>query len=317
VSVIVIPPDSAGIRLDKALASAGLDLSRTRLKALILGGAGAVNGTVALDPNTAVQAGDTVEIEVPDAAGADPAPQDIPLNILFEDQDVIIIDKPPGMVVHPAAGAPDGTLVNALLYHCGLSLTGIGGVLRPGIVHRLDKDTSGVMVAAKTQPAHDSLVGQFANRSVTRRYLALVAGVPSERAFTVDAAIGRSRHNRKKMAVLENAGRPAVTHIQRDTVFGTWASEVECRLETGRTHQIRVHLAHAGHPVIGDPLYGNADRHLKKAPEAARETAKAFKRQALHAGTLGFVHPRSGKPLLFNRPPPADYAALKQALSES
>jgi len=261
--------------------------------------------------------GDALQLNIPEIEPADPIAQDIPLDIVFEDDQLIVLNKPAGMVVHPAAGNPDGTLVNALLFHCGDALTGIGGVHRPGIVHRLDKDTSGLMVVAKTQAAHDGLMAQFADRRIARRYLALVAGLPKPSSGTIDAPIGRSRHDRKKMAVLVNSGRAATTHYKTRAAFGLWASEVECQLETGRTHQIRVHMAHAGCPVIGDPVYGRVSRHMGKAPAQVKAACSAFERQALHAYNLRFEHPVSGEELSFNADAPSDYAQLRHVMDEA
>ncbi len=277
-------------RLDAFLAARLSGLSRSRLKALITAGAVTADGATIKDPSRAVKPGTDYRVAVPPAVPAEPVGQDIALSILFEDEQVIVIDKPAGLVVHPAAGNPDRTLVNALIHHCGASLTGIGGVARPGIVHRLDKDTSGVMVVAKTARAHESLVAQFAARSIERAYGALVWGVPVPAQGRIEANIGRSPRNRKKMAVLRHGGRPAATRYKVIATVGSKACRIECRLETGRTHQIRVHLAHIGHPVVGDPLYGGR----RKIPGLAAE------RQALHAFRLGFQHPGTGERLHFD-----------------
>lgn len=251
-------------------------------------------GGEAVKASDRVRAGLTFAIILPEPIDATPAPQPMALDVLYEDEHLIVIDKPPGLVVHPAPGNPDGTLVNALIAHCGPSLAGIGGERRPGIVHRLDKDTSGLMVAAKTEPALAGLAKQFAERSVLRAYKAVVWGVPSPTAGTFLGNIGRSPRNRKKMAVVKTGGKPARTHYRLEARIGDAASLLDCRLETGRTHQIRVHLAHAGHPLVGDPLYG-AKRASAPAP------LRAFSRQALDAHLLGFTHPWSGKPLRFER----------------
>jgi len=254
-------------------------------------------------------------IEIPPPAPADPQPESIPLDVLFEDAHLIVVDKPAGMAAHPAPGSETGTLVNALLAHCGASLSGIGGVARPGIVHRLDKDTSGVMVAAKTDAAHRGLAALFERHDIERVYLALTRGAPKQAAGTVATRLGRSPHDRKKMAVLRSGGREAVTHYQVPNRYGPvakpLAGRIACRLETGRTHQIRVHLAHLGAPCLGDPLYGAG------APAAAVKAAMAeagLTRQALHAAVLGFVHPITGEALRFERGFPDDLARLQAAL---
>ncbi len=299
-------------RLDKALADACPGLSRSRLKALILEGGVTRNGEPATDPAAKVNAGDEITVTVPPPAPAAPEGQAIPLNVVFEDEHLIVVDKPAGLVVHPAPGNPDKTLVNALIAHCGESLKGIGGVARPGIVHRLDKDTSGLMVAAKTAKVHEALSKLFARRDIARSYLALVRGRPNPRKGTVDTHIDRSRHNRKKMAVTKTSGRHAVTHYEAQKSYGPksdpWASLVKCKLETGRTHQIRVHLAHIGHPVVGDPLYGSGMK--LKGGKAAPGALKTFPRQALHAAELGFAHPVTGATLHFKSLVPDDFASL-------
>ena len=253
---------------------------------------------------------------MPAPAQAEPLAQDLPLTVLYEDGDLLVIDKAPGMAAHPAPGTPDGTLVNALLHHCGDTLSGVGGVLRPGIVHRLDKDTSGVMVAAKSDRAHTGLSALFAAHDIERAYLALVRGAPAAARGTVSTRLGRSPHDRQRMAVLKGeAGRAAVTHyaVERAWTAGgrPVAAKARCRLETGRTHQIRVHLAHLGAPCLGDPLYGSG-----AAAPAVREAVRrsGLARQALHAAVLGFVHPVTGEALRFETPPPQDMRALEQAL---
>ena len=286
-------PDDGG-RLDSFLAANAEGLSRSRLKGLITGGAVRADGETILDPSRRVKPGTVYAITVPAAAPARPVGQDIPLAILYEDADLIVVDKPAGLVVHPAPGNPDRTLVNALIHHCGDSLAGIGGVRRPGIVHRLDKDTSGVMVAAKTGLAHEGLVAQFQARAVERAYGALVWGVPAQARGRIEGNIGRSPRNRKKMAVLKRGGRSAATRYRLVRAFGTLAAEVECRLESGRTHQIRVHLAAIGHPVIGDSLYGG--RRGRGSPLGA------LPHQALHAFSLAFIHPGSGEKMRFKAP---------------
>jgi 23S rRNA pseudouridine1911/1915/1917 synthase len=303
-----------GQRLDRALQRLLPELSRTRLKQLILSGQvsdaapGDIPGdtpgdiNVIRDPARKVQAGQTFVVIVPEPEDATPAAQAIPLTIRFEDAHLIVIDKPAGLVVHPAPGNPDGTLVNALLAHCGDSLIGIGGVRRPGIVHRLDKDTSGLIVVAKTEPAHRALSRDFAARHIDRAYAAIVWGVPMPTHGEIAGNIGRSVTNRKKMAVVAaSRGKSAVTRYRTERAFGGHAALLECRLLTGRTHQIRVHLAHVGHPLIGDPVYGGRTR--------ARAVA-TFVRQALHARHLGFAHPATGEHLAFDSPLPDDMAAL-------
>ena len=291
-----------GGRLDTFLAARLAGLSRSRLKALIQAGAVSIGGETILDPSRTAKPGTTYHVAVPAATPAIPQAQDIALDILHEDADLIVINKPVGLVVHPAPGNPDRTLVNALIHHCGDSFTGIGGVQRPGIVHRLDKDTSGVMVVAKTAQAHESLVTQFAARSIERAYGALVWGVPSPTRGQVTGNIGRSPRNRKKMALLSRGGRPATTHYRLIEAIGRKASRVECRLETGRTHQIRVHMAHIGHAVIGDPLYGGR----RRVPGLTEHCTG----QALHAFCLGFRHPTRDETLRFEAPFPTYFNAL-------
>ena len=305
-----IAADAAGWRLDRALAAALPTLSRERLKALI--GAGAVTGPEGApvrDPAATAVPGGAYRVAVPEPAPAHNEAQDIALEIVFEDEHLLVVDKPAGMVVHPAAGNLDGTLVNALLHHCAGRLSGIGGVARPGIVHRIDKDTSGLLVVAKTDPAHEGLSAQFARHSIVRRYLAIVAGRPNPPAGSVDAPLARSSANRKKMAIVaQGRGKRAVTHYRmleplRDSAL------VECRLETGRTHQVRVHMASLGHALLGDPVYG-------RTPPALRELLKIhnFARQALHAAELGFTHPATGQSLSFQSPVPSDMQELLSAL---
>ena len=300
-----------GVRLDRALQRQLPELSRSRLKQLILAGRVAAGAALLRDPAQRASAGARVAVTLPAPEDAAPAAQAIALDIRFEDEHLIVVDKPAGMVVHPAPGNPEGTLVNALLAHCGPSLAGIGGVRRPGIVHRLDKDTSGLLVAAKTEAAHRALSHDFAQRRIERAYTAVVWGVPAPPAGEIAGNIGRSAANRKKMAVVAaSRGRPAVTRYRVERRFRDVAAIVECRLLTGRTHQIRVHLAHIGHPLIGDPLYGSrAGRALARAGERAAEIA-GFPRQALHARLLGFRHPATGEQLSFESPAPADMTGL-------
>jgi 23S rRNA pseudouridine1911/1915/1917 synthase len=302
-----------GWRLDRALATSVPTLSRERLKALIRSGAVEAAGSPVRDPATKVKGDEAFRITVPEPRPAHNEAQDIPLEIAFEDEHLLVVDKPAGLVVHPAAGNLDGTLVNALLHHCGGSLSGIGGVARPGIVHRIDKDTSGLLVVAKTDVAHEGLAKQFAAHSIDRRYLAIVSGVPKTSGGTVDAALARSPANRKKIAVVEpkdlgRRGKKAVTHWKRMGILRDSAL-VECRLETGRTHQVRVHMASIGHPLLGDPAYGRSGKtHGKILNELG------FHRQALHAAELGFTHPVTKNRLSFSSPMPADMQELMHAL---
>jgi 23S rRNA pseudouridine1911/1915/1917 synthase len=312
-----------GWRLDHFLAKALPELSRARLQALIKEGRVRQGEATIGDPNFRVKPGESYAVDVPAPAPAEPQPQAIPLVILHEDDDLIVIDKPAGLVVHPAAGNLDGTLVNALLAHCGPSLKGIGGVARPGIVHRLDKDTSGVLVVAKNERAMRSLAKQFAAHKVERAYHAVVWGAPRVRSGLIEGNLGRNPFDRKRMAVLRDSGKPARTRYATLETFGVRdkpvASLLECRLETGRTHQIRVHLAHLGHPLIGDATYGRARRTpIPKSPEEKRafEAAIAFPRQALHAGVLGFFHPTRQAKMRFESPWPADLVNLMKALRD-
>lgn len=297
----------AGLRLDRALAELLPDLSRERIKALIVEGQ-IVSGGRSLNPSMKVAVGQDYSISLPAPVALDAVAQDIPLDIVHEDADLIVVDKPAGLVVHPAAGNLDGTLVNALLHHCDGQLSGIGGVARPGIVHRIDKDTSGLLVVAKSDKAHEGLARQFKDHSIDRLYAAIVYGIPAPGSGTVDAWIGRSDADRKKMAVhREGRGKHAVTHYRvMERLRG--AAMVECRLETGRTHQVRVHMAHLGHPLIGDPVYGRDRKGFKSILETL-----GFKRQALHAKRLGFIHPVTEEPLAFDSPLPAD---MQELLSE-
>jgi len=291
-------------------------LSRNRLKTLILDGQVSVDGATISDPSDSVKPGARYRIEVPPAAPAEPEGQDLPLTVIYEDDALIVVDKPAGMTVHPAPGAPDGTLVNALIAHCGDSLSGIGGVRRPGIVHRIDKDTSGLLVVAKTDAAHHGLARLFAEHTIERAYRAVCWGVPVPSAGRIEGAIGRHPRDRIRMAVRpEGFGKPAVTHYRTLRRFGEVAALLECRLETGRTHQIRVHLTHIGHPLVGDPVYGRGrTARLTGAPEPVRELLRGFHRQALHAAVLGFAHPISGERLRFESPLPAEISDLLAGL---
>ncbi|TAJ68898.1 MAG: RluA family pseudouridine synthase [Phenylobacterium sp.] len=304
----------AGGRVDKALAAALPEFSRARLQALIAEGRVSRDGTAVADGSARAVAGD-YRVEIPPPVAAEPQPEDIPLVVLFEDAHLIVIDKPPGVAMHPAPGSESGTLVNALLHHCGDSLSGIGGVARPGIVHRIDKDTSGVVVVAKTDAAHQGLSALFAAHDIDRVYVALTRGAPSPIRGTIEGAIARSTSDRKKMALVKTGGRHAVTHYTVVRTFGPverpLAARVACRLETGRTHQIRVHLASKGSPCLGDPTYGSGSpaQPVKDAIAAA-----GLKRQALHAAVLGFVHPITGETMRFESPLPEDMARLEQLL---
>ena len=319
---VTIDEGGAGDRLDRALvaklAATVPELSRSRVKALIEAGhvrIGAADGPPTHDPSHRVRAGEVFAVTLPESAPAAVEAQAIPLEVVYEDDDVIVVDKPAGMVVHPAPGNPDHTLVNALIAHCGPSLKGIGGVMRPGIVHRLDKDTSGLIVAAKTDAAHQALVAQFSARTVERVYAALVWGTPSPTRGEISGAIGRSPSDRKKMAVVAHGGRPALTRYEvRKAFVGGAISLVDCRLGTGRTHQIRVHLASIGHPLVGDPVYGRSRGRRRALPPPAAAAVEALDRQALDACVLGFTHPRSGAPLKFTKKFPHDISNLIRTL---
>lgn len=327
-------PD-AGERVDKWLSS-WTELSRARIKALVETDHVRADGDLIRKVTGKVREGVEYAVLVPPPVDDTPKPEDIPLSILFEDEHLIVIDKPSGLTVHPAPGSRSGTLVNALLYHCADTLSGIGGVMRPGIVHRLDKDTSGVMVVAKTDKAHQGLAKQFARHSIERAYICLVRGRPNPRTGTVTTRLARSAHDRKKQSVVRGTdnnidasdhGRHAITHYASLRGFGQKknasvgtpvVAEVECRLETGRTHQIRVHMAHIGCPLLGDPLYGNQRAFLSdRSPveSKVRDAIATFKRQALHARLLGFIHPVTKEELSFETPPQDDYQSLLAALS--
>jgi 23S rRNA pseudouridine1911/1915/1917 synthase len=313
---LVAPEAAAGQRADRFLADAIGTLSRTRVKSLIEAGHASRDGAPLCVPAEPVRAGAIYELTPPAPVAAIPLPQAIPFTILYEDRDLLVLDKPAGLVVHPAPGNQDGTLVNALLAHCGDSLPGIGGERRPGIVHRLDRDTTGVMVVAKTEPALATLSAAFAARDLERAYAALVWGVPDPVAGDIEGAIGRDPRDRKRMALVHAGGKAALTHYRTERVFAAAVSLVECRLATGRTHQIRVHLSSRGHPVVGDPVYLRRIPAASRAlPEPARRALLDFPRQALHAQTLGFAHPRTGKPMLFRAAPPADFIELQEALA--
>jgi 23S rRNA pseudouridine1911/1915/1917 synthase len=322
---LVFNVDIGGERLDRfltqAAAARGLALSRTRLKSLIEAGDVKVNGALARDPSAKMAPGDHVLVAPPAPSPSEIAGEDIPLDIVFEDDHLIVINKPAGLVVHPAAGHAAGTLVHALIAHCGRSLSGIGGVQRPGIVHRLDKDTSGLLVVAKNDAAHQGLAALFADHgrtgSLIREYLALVWGPMGRKSGVVEAPLGRHPRQREKMAtVAESRGRHAVTHWRLVEEFSA-VSLIACQLETGRTHQIRVHLAHIGHPLLGDQVYGAGFKSkAAQLGEAARTALAQLGRQALHAVKLGFAHPVTGEALYFERPPPADFLSLLGALED-
>ncbi|MBX7539907.1 RluA family pseudouridine synthase [Qipengyuania sphaerica] len=293
-------------RLDKALAEA-TGLSRERVKGLIADGAVAISGKPAKSASAKLAGGESYRIDLPPPEPLETIAQDIPLDLVFEDENLLVVNKPAGMVVHPAAGNPDGTLVNALLHHCKGQLSGINGVARPGIVHRIDKDTSGLLVVAKSDAAHEGLARQFADHSITRRYLAVCAGHPNPASGTVSGRLGRSDKDRKKMAVLPDGstrGKHAVTHYETVRLLNH-AALIECRLETGRTHQVRVHCASIGHALLGDPVYGRTPKPLRAVLDRLK-----FARQALHAARLGFIHPISGESLDFRAELPPDMVEL-------
>ena len=312
--------EAGGVRLDKALAEVFPTLSRARLQALLAEGAVSRDGQAVSSGSAKAQPG-LYTILLPPVISATPAPEAIPLTVLFEDADLIVVDKAAGMAAHPAPGCETGTLVNALLAHCGTSLSGIGGVARPGIVHRLDKDTSGVMVAAKSDRAHAGLSALFAAHDIERTYLALTRGAPSPERSRIETLIGRSSSDRKKMAVLRSGGRNAITDYVVQQSYGLpakaggapMAARVACTLHTGRTHQIRVHLASKGSPILGDAVYGSGS---PAAPVRAAIAEAGLARQALHAAVLGFIHPVTGEALRFETAPPRDMTDLERLLAE-
>jgi 23S rRNA pseudouridine1911/1915/1917 synthase len=320
---VVVPVDLAGGRLDRVLATLVPDVSRTRLQGLIAAGLVMVNDQIITDSAAKVTAGQRLSLVIPASIDADPTPENIPLDIVFEDEDLLVINKSAEMVVHPAVGHHTGTLVHALLYHCGATLSGVGGVKRPGIVHRLDRGTSGLMVVAKNDRAHQGLAAQLADRTLGRIYWAVTLDVPTPPIGTIDRPIGRHKTNRLKMAVGGMDDRAAQTHYRvLERLLAGGAALVECRLATGRTHQIRVHLASLGHPLLGDPLYGPqgtalAARLKRQGIEGqAHRVVMDFGRQALHAHEIHFNHPRTGERMSFTAPPPADFAGLMAALSQ-
>jgi len=312
--------EATGRRLDRALAEAFPDLSRARLQALLALGAVTVDGEPVTTASAKARSG-LYAVTVPALISATPLPQALPLTVLYEDDDLIVIDKAAGMAAHPAPGTPDGTLVNALLAHCGDSLSGIGGVARPGIVHRLDKDTSGVMVAAKTDRAHAGLSALFATHDIERTYIALTRGAPSPAKGRIESRLGRSHTDRKKIAVLRSGGREAITDYVVQAVYGTpakpgaspMAARIACTLHTGRTHQIRVHMASKGAPILGDATYGSGS---PAAPVRAAIAEAGLTRQALHAAILGFIHPITKAAMRFETELPADMAALEALLAD-
>jgi 23S rRNA pseudouridine1911/1915/1917 synthase len=322
----IVGEDDAGLRLDRFLSGAVSEMSRQRLKALIEAGEVSVDGVVRADPSLKVRAGGAVVLAVPPAEDAAPMPEAMELRIVFEDSDLIVIDKPAGLVIHPAPGNETGTLVNALVAHCRDDLSGIGGVKRPGIVHRLDKDTSGLIVVAKNDAAHQGLSAQFQAHGrdgrLERAYVALAWGVFDRPAGVIDKPLARSMTNRRKMAIARpGTGRRAVTHYEVQAVYGVGRAQVtrvKLQLETGRTHQIRVHLADAGHPLLGDLVYGAGYRASEALlSEAAQDALKKLGRQALHAAILGFEHPLTGARLRFESDLPADLDALCSALADA
>lgn len=304
------------VRIDKFLALCLPDMSRARIQRLIEGGNVVLDEIVIADNSHKVKVGDCYQITIPPAKEANPEPEDIALDIVYEDEDVVVVNKPAGMTVHPAAGAYSGTLVNALLYHCRDNLSGIGGVKRPGIVHRIDKETSGLLVVAKNDAAHKFLSEQFAEHSVERTYFAVVYGVPNPLNGKIVANIGRSNTDRKKMAIVENRGKVAITNYKTVQVYKKTASLVQCNLETGRTHQIRVHMSSIGNALIGDKVYVKNHKSSIPAPTEIKNYLSDFPRQALHAKTLGFIHPKSKKFMQFDTDIPQDMAQLILKLSD-
>jgi 23S rRNA pseudouridine1911/1915/1917 synthase len=316
-----VADEQESMRLDRFLAEAFPEHSRSRLSGLIEAGAVARGSETIRDTNHRVKPGEAYCVVLPEVKPALPQGEDIPLNVVYEDKDLIVIEKPAGLVVHPAAGNPDGTLVNALIAHCGTDLSGIGGEMRPGIVHRLDKDTSGLLVAAKNERAMNGLSKQFAKHTIERAYNAVVWGAPRAGDGLIEGEIARNPFDRKRMAVVRGGGKAARTRYRVLETFGDparpFASLIECRLETGRTHQIRVHLTHLGHPLVGDPTYGRARQPPRPKTDAeakAYTAAGEFPRQALHAWLLGFEHPTTHKDMRFESPWPADFSALVNAL---
>lgn len=310
-----VSPEHAGERVDVFLTSLFEDMSRNRIKNLVKDGFASLDGETVTDPSKRIKTGETYSIEIPEATDAIPKPENIPLDIVFEDEHLIVLNKSAGMVVHPAAGNWSGTLVNALLHHCCDSLSGIGGVKRPGIVHRIDKDTSGLMVVAKTDKAHQGLAELFEKHDIERVYLAVVWGRLYPREGEISGNIGRDPNNRKRMAVVEGRGKTALTRYKALENLNDIATIAECRLATGRTHQIRVHMSNLMHPLVGDPLYSRSRAgRTRDLNDRAQEFVRKFKRQALHAKVLGFVHPITQQYLKFEAKPPSDIMRLIEAL---
>lgn len=300
-----------GLRLDKFLTESFCDLSRSQVQRLITQGNVSVDDDSIVDNAFKIRVGDVYQLEIPEAVEANPEPEDIPLEIVYEDDDLIVVNKPAGMTVHPAPGAYSGTLVNALLFHCRDRLSGIGGVKRPGIVHRIDKDTSGLLVVAKNDLAHRSLCEQFFEHSFERTYFAVVYGAPNPPQGRIEANIGRSQYDRKKMAIVAKGGKVAVTNYKTSEIFGNIAALVQCNLETGRTHQIRVHMSSLGCNLIGDQVYSKSKTSgIRFVNEEQKQFVNNFSRQALHATTLGFVHPKSGQKVSFSSQFPEDIKKL-------
>ncbi len=321
--IITVTDEMAGVRLDKLLTQEIPDMSRSRLKNLINEEAVTLTNSSGArtipTPSRTVKPGDSIKITIPDAAEPDPIAENIPLDVVFEDEHIILVNKPAGMVVHPAPGSPTGTLVNALLYHCGDSLSGIGGVKRPGIVHRIDKDTSGIIIMAKHDKAHVGLSEQFADHSIERLYTAICKGHPNPSNGRIEGHIARHSTDRKKMAVYDGHGKWAATHYRTIKHYQASgkpiASLIECKLETGRTHQVRVHMNHIGHALIGDPVYGRTAKLSGSIAGPVRAAVQSFNRQALHARTLGFIHPISGKAFKFESELPYDMKGLLETLT--
>ncbi len=317
-----VEEEQNGQRLDKALSMLCEDLSRARVQALIKEGQVLVNGLAAIGVSEKIETGDVLQVTIPPLVEASPQPQDIALDVVYEDDDMLVINKPAGLVVHPGAGNHDGTLVNALLHHCGDSLSGIGGVIRPGIVHRLDKDTTGLLVVAKHDRAHQGLSDQLSDRSLSRIYYALVLGVPMPPMGVVNKPIGRDLKNRQKMAVTAKNSREAQTAYKVVESYNKALSLIQCQLHTGRTHQIRVHMAQIKLPLVGDPLYGPQQTALRAAMKKAGyepeivESALNFGRQALHAAEISFIHPMSGEEMSFEAEMPDDMANLLKSLKK-
>ena len=318
---IITTPDVSELenkmRLDKFLALKVPEISRSRLQHLIEQGNISCDETIIADNSFKVRVGDSYQIIIPPALEANPQPENIPLDIVYEDDDLIVVNKSAGMTVHPAPGAYSGTLVNALLFHCASGLSGIGGVKRPGIVHRIDKETSGLLVVAKNDLAHQELSTQFAEHSIERTYYAFVYGIMSPLSGKIEGNIGRSKFDRKKMALLENGGKSAVTNYKTLQAFGKAASLVQCNLETGRTHQIRVHLSSSGHALIGDKVYVKNKKSEVALPSNLKNYVNDFPRQALHAKSLGFVHPRTHEFMQFDSELPPDLAELRLKLADN